>query len=127
MNAVKCLVMTEQRDRSFIFHTVQSLSAHARDYGSRITTKHVFFGHHFSHECHVFLLSMWVQGPQSFPIYSHLIYSFLIMQYEYYSGCCSDSGKKQRIYYLECLTKTSSSSSGPLSGLLNLTLVNNLR
>lgn len=57
MNAVKCLVMTEQRDRSFIFHTVQSLSAHARDYGSRITTKHVFFGHHFSHECHVFLLS----------------------------------------------------------------------
>lgn len=33
----------------------------------------------------------------------------------------------KRVCYLECLTKTSSSSSGPLSGLLNLTLVNNLR
>lgn len=31
MNAVKCSIMTGQHDRSFIFHTVELLSAHAHD------------------------------------------------------------------------------------------------
>lgn len=39
MNAVKCSVMTGQHDRSFFFHTVESLSVHNHDNGDRNTSE----------------------------------------------------------------------------------------
>lgn len=39
MNAVKCSVMTGQHDRSFFFHTVESLSVHDHDNGDRNTSE----------------------------------------------------------------------------------------